>query len=112
MTISDEQARRLARNEALARTVNEETGKVAQGWYSPGEPMEFQCECSRAECHGVISIAPEEYERVRANGLYFVTLSGHADPEIERVIGHIRDYDVVEWTGPGAEVAAETDPRA
>ncbi len=112
MTISDEQARRLARNETLARTVNEETGKVAEGWYSPGEPMKFQCECSRADCHGVVSLTPEDYERVRASGLYFVTLADHADAAIEHIIGHIGEYEVVEKTGPGAEVAAETDPRA
>ena len=112
MTISDEQARRLARNEALARTVNEETGKVAEGWYTAGESMEFHCECSRADCHGAVSLKVDEYERVRSSGLYFIILAGHADAEIERVIGRIGEYELVEKTGAGAEVAAETDPRA
>jgi hypothetical protein len=110
--VSEDRERRLAENEALARDVNEVVEEVAGAWFDADERIEFRCECSRGDCTGHVSLTRSEYETVRADALRFVLLPGHVEVSIEREIGRIREYPIVEKRGRGRDVALETDPRA
>ena len=113
MTDDADRRSRLAVNEALARDANELAEGVAAGFVPALEPLEFRCECSRAQCREAVRLTREEYESVRADALRFVLVAGHEDLEIDRVVGYIREYPIVEkFDEEGRAVARETDPRA
>ena len=109
--MDDENARRKALNEALARAVNEQVNDVAATWYESGEGIEFRCECAGATCMGSVALTHDEYERVRTESPRFVVLPGHDDPAIERVVDSVGEAVVVEKIGAGRSVAEETDTR-
>ena len=49
---------------------------------------------------------------MRGDALRFVVVAGHENAEIEREVGRIREYLIVEKRGAGADVARASDPRA
>ena len=109
--MNDQREQRLARNETLFREVNE---AIERGNW-PGEEEKrsaFRCECARAGCAELVSMAPSEYERVRANARRFIVRIGHEDPAIEEVVERTSSYVVVEKRGVAAREAEATDPRS
>ena len=108
---SDSRQERAARNESLFREVNERIGSTA----TKLSPMftEFVCECSSDSCFDHVSLTSQEYTEVRKMGpVYFAVTPGHANPEIERMVGGEADrYDIVEKHGVAAEVAVELEPE-
>jgi hypothetical protein len=107
---------RLAGNEALFREVNERVAEVATHFIeveTQTEPVDFTCECGRAECAQPITMTMSEYEAIRATPTHFAVVPEHEQPEIEIVIERHPTYFVVEKRQEDAqEVARETDPRA
>jgi hypothetical protein len=107
---------RLAGNEALFREVNERVAEVATHFIeveTHTEPVDFTCECGRAECAQPITMTMMEYEAIRARSTHFAVVPEHEQPEIENVIERHPTYFVVEKREPDAqEIARETDPRA
>jgi hypothetical protein len=101
---------RLARNEAVLRSVNERIEQGAERFQIEGEAG-FLCECSSIECRERLPLSVVEYERVRAYGARFALAPGHADLSIERIVEHHEGYDIVEKTGAGKDVAEKLDPR-
>jgi hypothetical protein len=107
--MDDTHQRRVARNEATSRNVNE-----AIEAHSPGEkhsPGAFLCECSRLQCDHFVEITPRDYERVRAHPRRFIVYPGHEQPEVETTVDVQRDYLVVEKKGEAGRVAEAEDPR-
>jgi hypothetical protein len=107
---------RLAGNEALFREVNERVAEVATHFVdveTHSEPVDFTCECGRADCAEPITMTMVEYEAIRAKSTHFAVVPEHEQPEIEIVIERHPTYFVVEKREEDAqEVARETDPRA
>ena len=107
---------RLAGNEALFREVNERVAEVATHFVeveTQTEPVDFTCECGRAECAEPITMTMVEYEAIRAKATHFAVVPEHEQPEIEIVIERHPTYFVVEKREKDAqEVARETDPRS
>ena len=107
---------RLAENEALFREVNERVAEVATHFLeveTPDAPVEFTCECGRAQCAEPIPMTVAEYEAVRAEPTQFAVVPGHEQPEIESIVERHPTYLVIEKRDEDAqEVARETDPRA
>jgi hypothetical protein len=101
---------RLARNEALFRSVNERVEEVVQ----PGknEEIDFLCECGDGECVEKISLTRVEYEGVRADAAQFAIASGHEIPDIEDVVARTDRFLVVRKHPEESEIARETDPRS
>jgi hypothetical protein len=101
---------RLAANEAVLREVNE---AIERGLW-PGEEdarANFRCECSRLECAVFVSLAPRDYERIRADSRRFVIMPGHENPAIDTVVEQTSDYVVVEKRGEAGQLAEASDPR-
>jgi hypothetical protein len=109
--VSDAREERLAKNESLFRTLNENIVGLA-GALGGETPYEFVCECSTSGCFERLLLTLREYEAVRANGTHFLVKSGHEDIEVETVFTNRREYVVVEKDGVAGLVALEEDPRA
>ena len=108
-----ESERRRALNQAVARDANELAEDVAAAWDPPASPLDVRCECANADCEATLRLTLVEYEEVRSQPRQFVVLPEHVDPMVDRIIGSIRAYALVEKVGAVAsEVAEETDPRA
>jgi hypothetical protein len=101
-----------AENEAAFRALNErlEERVLARDGSSDTE-MPIVCECSREDCTERISLCVGEYELVRSRSRLFVLVSGHADPEIERVVIRHDSYEIVEKAGDAGLVADLTATR-
>ena len=105
-------AARRAENEAAFRVLNErlEDRVLARNGSSDTE-MLIVCECSREDCTERISLAVGEYELVRSRSRLFIVVSGHADPQIERVVLRHESHEIVEKAGEAGLVADLTAPR-
>jgi hypothetical protein len=114
--MGDARSDRMAKNEALFRSVNERVKELSErlslvGVADGPESEEYLCECVDVECMERVRMTGEEYERVRSNPLWFFVALGHVAPEIERIIEENERYAVVE-KGPGErDIVVATDPR-
>jgi hypothetical protein len=107
----DAREERLARNETLFRSVNENIEDAAQSSQLDEHVFEFFCECSNLDCTLLLPLTLSEYERVRADPRQFVVAPGHELPEIEIVVDRSSAYQVVVKQGEAAEFVTEHDPR-
>ncbi len=114
----EERERRLGRNEALFREVNERIERVSGALRTGTDTMtilcecgNLLCECGNPDCVEHIEVSLSEYERVRAESTHFFVRPGHAKPDVEEVIEHHDEYDVVRKNGAAGEIARELDPR-
>lgn len=110
MGVSDVREERLAQNEAMFRTLNENILGMA-ATLGGSAPYEFICECSTTDCFERLSLTLSEYEDVRQNGTHFLLADGHEDIEIEQVVAERDEYVVVEKDGVAGLVALDEDPR-
>jgi hypothetical protein len=102
---------RLARNEALFRTLNEEIRRAAGE--APVAAADFVCECTDPNCTLPVSLTLVEYEEVRAQATHFAVEPQHVDAEIEVVVARNERFAVVRKTDPqAARVAVREDPRS
>ena len=109
--MSEEREERLAKNETLFRSLNENIVELA-GTLGGETPYEFVCECATTGCFELLLLTRREYEAVRADGRRFLVKSGHEDIEVEQVVAVHERYVVVEKDGVAGLVALEDDPRA
>ena len=54
------------------------------------------CECSDPDCLQVIDLTHEEFAAVRSSSNRYVVVTGHAGPEVERVVDSRDGFDIVE----------------
>ena len=113
-----ERADRKAKNEALARQLNERVHTITNDLVSEGligngdDRGEYLCECADITCTNRIALSQSEYEVARSNPIWFVVEPGHEDLAIERVVAAHARYAIVE-KDPGERAIAEaTDPRS
>ena len=103
--------RRLARNEALFREVNETVHTLEEENGTARSLHEYFCECADVDCMIRIRLTIGEYEAARANGTRFIVACGHEALQIERVVFVCDRYLLVEKVGGGGDEAAKLDPR-
>jgi len=92
--MTDARRRRLAKNEALFRDVNERVEEIATGHGEP-EIVEFLCECVDVECLRRVELSVDVYERIRSDPAQFFVTPGHERPDVEDVIEEEPGYVVV-----------------
>jgi hypothetical protein len=105
----DSRERRIARNEAVFREVNERVEEVSDR--TPGELIEFLCECGDDKCTESIAMTRAEYERLRSDPLLFGIKPGHGIPDVEEVVGGGERFQIVRKFQDEAAIARATDPR-
>jgi hypothetical protein len=109
----DQQAFRLARNESLFRSANEQIAdKVTAVGERPETQMPFLCECPEVDCQERIVVSLVEYERARVNPRWFLVAPGHERPEVEVVVEDRGPYLIVSKVGEAGEVAQNLDERS
>lgn len=101
---------RLAKNQALFRTVNEQVESIAKA-HGIGDPISFLCECANPDCAEEIELAHGEYEAIRQDPMGFPVLPGHVFPEVEKVADDRGQYVVVQKFGAGGKFVAAVDTR-
>ena len=110
--MADDRQRRIGRNEALFREMNERIERVTETLQTTTEKIAILCECGDETCTERIEVQLSEYERVRQDSTLFIVRSGHEKLEVERVVEQNENHVVVrKRAGPAAELARELDPR-
>jgi hypothetical protein len=108
----DSRQKRVAKNEALFRKVNERVEEVNKE-LDAESPSDFLCECGHEDCTEPVRLTLSEYEEIRSDPTHFVIAPGHDEIDVERVIRSTDRYAVVEkFTGEAGRIAVETDPRS
>ncbi len=108
----DERKRRIGRNEALFREVNERIERVTETLQVRTDSLSILCECGDDSCTEQLTVTLADYERIRADSTLFFVCRGHEMPDVEDVVEQTPDFDVVrKKPGGAAELARELDPR-
>ena len=110
----DERSRRVGRNEALFRQINEEVETLERGVAALADnTLHIVCECGDLLCHERLVVAVDQYEAVRADPARFFVVPGHEIPSVEDVIERTDRYSIVrKHAGQARQLAEATDPRA
>lgn len=110
----DERARRVGRNEALFRQINEEVESLNRGLAGlTDNTIHIVCECGDLVCQQRLVVPLEDYERIRSDATLFFILPGHEIPSVESVVEEGDGYAVVRKdAGEAANLAEATDPRS
>ena len=109
----DDRTRRVGENEALFRRVNEQIESINESFGARSGRMTIVCECGDTNCIEQIEIAPDEYDRLRADPTLFAIKPGHEVPETERVVDTTDRYWIVQKAaGEPAELARELGTRS
>src|SRR3712207_7923594 len=88
--------RRIAKNQALFRTINEGGMAWPERQATPvTEKLRFYCECGDAKCFEHLQLTRPEYEAVRADSARFAVIPGHVFAGAEHVVEAYDDYAVV-----------------
>jgi hypothetical protein len=108
-----ERERKLGENENLFREVNERLKELGEAFEGITETAEFVCECADRLCTRRVEMTLGEYERVREKPTWFLTVPGHEDKTIERIVDENDRYLIVDKrAGDPAKAALEGDPRS
>ena len=108
-----ERKRRIGRNEALFRKVNEQVEIVNEAFGGVTGDFAVVCECGDAGCIKQLRVSHAVYERVRSDPRLFIILPGHEIPEAEDIVERSEEYDIVQkHEGEPAELARELDDRS
>jgi hypothetical protein len=102
---------RIGRNEALFREVNERIERVSGALRTEADSMPILCECGTETCVEHIEVSVSDYERIREASTLFFVRQGHARSDVEEVVEHHDDYDVVRKIDQAADMARDLDPR-
>lgn len=98
--------KRLGRNEALFRQINEHIVEVSRA-LPDNEEFQILCECARLDCVDKISLTRDGYTAARLGSDTFIVIPGHHEPEIERVIAQGGTFLVVEKVGEARTASLE-----
>jgi hypothetical protein len=109
--VSEDDEERTARNESIAREVNEAI-EHGRGPSDIQSPVAFRCECGRFGCNKLIEVTMGEYERVRSHPRQFLVAPGHEQPQFEDLVHVGEGYSVVEKIDEAGREAEARDPRA
>lgn len=108
----DGREKRVARNEATSREINEGIQEAHDG-AAPDEHLRMLCECGQKSCERVIAITSDEYERVRSDARHFAVIRDHVIPDVEDIVEETDRFVVVaKRDGTPADVAIEENPRS
>jgi hypothetical protein len=110
----DDRVRRIGKNEALFREVNEQIESLNRGLAAISDQnMHIVCECASLQCAEKLVVPVADYERIRSDSALFFVHPGHDRPEAERIVEETPAFQVVrKHEGHAARVARETNPRA
>src|SRR5919201_6253566 len=105
--------KRIGRNEALFREVNERIERISATLQVSDEKLKILCEWGVPTCLEQLDVPTAEYERVRADPTLFMIKPGHEHDDLEEVVERHEGYDIVrKVAGDAEQMARELDPRS
>jgi hypothetical protein len=109
----DERGRRVGRNEAIFREVNEQIESLSRGMAEISDRnIHIVCECADLRCSEQIVVSIDDYERVRSEDTLFLVVPGHEQLDVEQVIEETAAHNIVRKNeGEAARMARELSPR-
>ena len=109
----DERSRRVGRNEALFRQVNEEIETLERGLAGiADQTLHIVCECGDLRCQERFPVPLTKYEETRSESALFLVIPGHEIRPTEDVLEETERFNVVrKRAGSPAQIAAATNPR-
>ena len=112
--MSDDRVDRVARNEAVFRSLNEQLESINRDLgKTSGDQMPVVCECGDLACVSQLDVPIERYEHVRSDPDLFFVRPGHEAADGEEVAERVDGFNVVrKRAGRAAVIAAQTDPRS
>jgi hypothetical protein len=112
--MDDARARRVGKNEAVFREINERVDAINRGLADISDNrMHIICECGDLLCVDRLVVPVQRYEEIRSDPALFFVERGHDKPAFEEVVEETDGYDVVrKRPGEPQRVAEETDPRS
>lgn len=112
--MTDQRELKVAENEALFRTLNEEVQRLKRGFgESPENSFHIVCECGDADCQERFVVLGSDYETVRRDSSTFLVVPGHEIPSTEEVIESTAAYNVVrKRPGTPQRIAQATGSRS
>jgi hypothetical protein len=108
---SNGEARQVAQNEALFRSVNEQIESLNERFGVPSELADFVCECADERCAERVTLTLGEYEDVRRVPTHFIVIHGHVNHQFETVVENADGYVVVEKFGEAGKESVKLDER-
>ena len=108
---SNGEARQVAQNQSLFRSVNEQIESLNERFGVPSERAEFVCECADDHCTERVTLTLGEYEDVRRVPTHFIVIHGHVNHQFETVVENVDGYVVVEKFGEAGKEAVKLDER-
>jgi len=107
----DARQERVARNEAMYRSVNLEVERASEEvGGGPDDRLEILCECGEDRCNVTLDATHTEYDEAHEQRDRFMVAPGHEDEQIEHVVKRTPRYLIVDKFGD-AERAAEAEER-
>lgn len=109
--MTENEAEKIARTEALFREVNERIAETAERF--DAQATNFVCECADPSCTHRVGTTLDAYERVREEGDTFLLVPGHEDERVEAVVELVEEQAaMVEKREPEVRrLVLELDPR-
>ena len=83
---------------------------MAAAWDPPADPIDIRCECARSDCREILRVSHAEYEAVRDHPRQFLVVPAHVDERIDRVVGSVRSYALIEKIGEAGDDVAGGRP--
>jgi hypothetical protein len=99
---------RLARNEAIFRSINERVEEVQD---AESQETDFLCECGNLDCTQTIAMRKAEYEKVRRDATTFAVIPGHVLEDVESVVEETDRFTIVQKHEEERAIVEATDPR-
>jgi hypothetical protein len=110
--LDEERIRRIAKNEALFRAVNERVGALNETFEPLTGRIVIVCECGAQTCIEQIDLSRAEYERIRSQATQFAVRPGHIFEDVEHVSERHENYWLVRKdAGEATKLAEELDTR-
>ena len=107
--MSDVQGQRHALNEVRHRDLNERMAEYDSESGFASLPLEFVCECFRADCRAHIELPAATWQRLHQAPELFVVAPGHVDFEREEVVLRTSAYWQVRKLGEAGREARRLD---
>jgi hypothetical protein len=108
----DAREERVARNEAMYRTVNREIEHAAhQLGDGPGDELQLICECGQPTCTATLTLTIADYDDVHRQRDRFAVAQGHENPALERIVKKTDEFFVVDKFGAAEAVAEAEEER-
>jgi hypothetical protein len=86
---------RVRKNEETFAKANEQIRDRAER-LEFDDAVPFLCECSNVNCVETMQLPLPTYRDARGRGDAFILRAGHNDPSVERIVGNVAGYILVQ----------------